>query len=129
MKSLKLYITEALHVNRNTKITEYNYRPKTTDELRKLVRKLIKERGENADLNDIDVSEITDMSYLFYDTKFNGDISNWKVSNVEDMPYMFYDSKFNGDISNWDVSNVKYMTGMFVKSPLEKNPPKWYKKQ
>ena len=128
MKSLKLYITEALHVNRNTKITEYNYHPKTTDELRKLVRKLIKERGENADLNDIDVSEITDMSYLFYDTKFTGDISKWDVSNVENMPYMFYDSKFNGDISNWDVSKVKYMTGMFVNSPLEKNPPKWYKK-
>ena len=128
MKTLKLYITEALHVNRNTKTQTYNYRPKTTDDLRKLVNKLIKERGENADLNDIDTSEITNMSYLFYDSKFNGDISKWDVSNVEDMPYMFYDSKFNGDISNWDVSKVKYMTGMFVNSPLEKNPPKWYKK-
>ena len=27
-----------------------------------------------------------------------------------------------------DVSNVKDMSYMFDKSPLEKNPPKWYKK-
>ena len=43
------------------------------------------------------------------------------------MGYMFYDSKFNGDISNWDVSNVKNMNNMFYGSPLENNPPKWYK--
>ena len=40
---------------------------------------------------------------------------------------MFYGSMFNGDISNWNVSNVKYMKYMFGESPLEKNPPKWYK--
>ena len=40
---------------------------------------------------------------------------------------MFYNSTFNGDISKWDVSKVKYMKYMFDKSPLEKNPPKWYK--
>ena len=105
MKTLKLYITEALHVNKNTKIIEHNYHPKTKHELNELIYRLIKDRGLNADLNDIDTSEITDMSY------------------------MFFDSKFNGDISEWDVSNVKYMKRMFVNSPLEKNPPKWYKKQ
>ena len=128
MKTLKLYITEALHVNRNTKTQTYNYHPKTNDELEELVKKLIKERGKNADLNDIDTSEITDMSYVFYNSKFNGDISGWNTSNVTDMEGMFYNSKFNGDISKWDVSKVKYTTGMFVNSPLEKNPPKWYKK-
>ena len=40
---------------------------------------------------------------------------------------MFYISKFNGDISEWDVSNVKDMSFMFTNTPLEKNPPKWYK--
>ena len=40
---------------------------------------------------------------------------------------MFQYSKFNGDISKWDVSNVKDMGEMFNESPLEKNPPKWYK--
>ena len=43
---------------------------------------------------------------------------------------MFYYSEFtgeNGDISNWDVSNVKEMSYMFTGTPLEKNPPEWYK--
>ena len=43
------------------------------------------------------------------------------------MNMMFSNSNFNGDISNWDVSNVKDMSYMFDESPLEKNPPKWYK--
>src|SRR5574344_792763 len=113
MKSLKLYITEALHVNRNTKGNYHNYHPKTKDELDQLIDKLIKERGLNADLNDIDTSEITDMSYMFYESHFNGNISKWDVSNVTDMYSMFQDSKFNGDISKWDTSNVKIMSFMF----------------
>ena len=42
---------------------------------------------------------------------------------------MFAHSKFDGDISNWDVSKVVNMRDMFDDCPLEKNPPKWYKKQ
>ena len=126
MKQINKYICERLHINKDIK--SYNYHPKTKDELKKLVNKLIKERGNKADLNDIDTSEITDMSALFYGSKFNGDISNWNVSNVKDMSSMFEASKFNGDISNWNVSNVKYMMYMFFKSPLQKNLPKWCKK-
>ena len=67
---------------------------------------------------------------MFYNSDFtgeNGDISNWNVSNIEKMYCMFMKSNFNGDISNWDVNNVKNMRWMFENSPLEKNPPKWYK--
>jgi surface protein len=46
------------------------------------------------------------MYAMFYNSNFNGDISNWDVSNVTNMNYLFNDSQFNGDISNWDVSNV-----------------------
>ena len=154
MKQINKYICERLHINKDTGNRHYNYHPKTRVELKELVNKLIKERGNEADLNDIDTSEITDMSYIFYKSKFNGDISNWDVSNVEDIGYMFYDSKFtgengdisnwdvsnvedmndmfygscfNGDITSWDVSNVEYMNYMFYNSPLQKNPPKWYK--
>ena len=130
MKQINKYIVERLHINKDTGNNHYNYYPKTRNELKELVYKLIEERGYNADLNDIDTSEITDMNYMFYTSKFNGDISNWDVSTVENMGYMFWDSSFtgkNGDISNWDVSNVKNMSLMFKKSPLQKNPPKWYK--
>ena len=67
------------------------------------------------------------MNYMFAYSKFNEDISNWNVSNVENMTCMFKMTNFNGDISEWDVRNVKYMWHMFFRSPLEKNPPKWYK--
>ena len=130
MKQLNKYIVERLHINKDIGNHSYNYHPKTRDELKELVDKLINERGNDADLNDIDTSAITDMNYMFYKSKFNGDISKWDVSNVRDMYCMFNYSSFtgeNGDISNWDVSNVEDMYGMFDNSPLEKNPPKWYK--
>ena len=153
MKKLSRFITEKFRLSKDClKEPEYHYHPKTTDELAKLVKKLIEERGMDADLNDIDTSEITNMSFLFDESKFNGDISQWDVSNVERMTAMFRDSYFNGDISGWDVSNVKKMTSMFYNSkfngdisewdvgkvidmyymfedcPLAKNPPAWYKK-
>ena len=104
MKHLNNFITEKLIINKNSKQKQvYNYHPKTIDELKELVNKLIKERGNDANLNDIDTSEITDMSVLFQKSEFNGDISKWNVSNVKDMYKMFKDSKFNGDIFNWNV--------------------------
>ena len=130
---------------------QFKYHPKDRDELMALVERLLEERGEEADLNDIDTSEITnmsglflyevftgdiskwdvsnvqDMSNMFESSIFNGDISNWDVSNVTNMKGMFLESQFNGDISKWDVSNVKDMSGMFEDSPLEDNPPKWTK--
>ena len=44
----------------------YKYFPKTKDELKDLIRQRIKDEGNEVDLNDIDVSAITDMSVLFY---------------------------------------------------------------
>ena len=124
----KFSIVERLHINKDIK--SYNYHPKTKNELKQLVYKLIIERGYNANLNDIDTSEITDMSYMFNGSYFNGDISEWDVSNVKYMSYMLSNSSFtgeNGDISNWDVKKVKTMKDIFNLSPLEKNHPKWYK--
>ena len=43
----------------------YNHKPKTKDELKTLLDKLIAERGKRGDFNDIDTSLITDMSYIF----------------------------------------------------------------
>ena len=68
-------------------------------ELKELINQRFREQGLNCDLNDIDVSRVTDMSELFMSSKFNGDISSWDVSSVRDMSFMFYNSDFNGDIS------------------------------
>ena len=154
MQNINNYILEKLKkINSKNTGKQYNYFPKDNKELKRIIKDLIKERGDKADLNDIDTSEIIDMSRMFAYSKFNGDISKWDVSNVEDMNSMFYISNFKGDISEWDVSNVKDMsymftsskfTGkngdisnwnvsndqnmhyMFYKSGLANNPPKWY---
>lgn len=94
---------------------QYKYFPKTREELRKIIEQRIKEEGNEVNLNDIDVSEITNMSWLFNNLKFNGDISEWDVSKVIYMTCMFYEcKKFNGDISKWNVSNVTDMSCMFL---------------
>ena len=82
-------------------------------ELRRLINQRIEELGPNCDLNDIDVSGITNMSHLFYRSKFNGDISKWNTSKVEDMREMFMGSGFSGDISGWNTSRVVSMRKIF----------------
>ena len=155
MKALDKYIQEGIKLSSKSKVNTYNYHPKDKNELKKLIEKLIKERGNEANLNDIDTSQITDMSYVFMNSTFDGDISNWDVSNVEYMHHMFFNSKFTGEkrnlsnwdvskvkdmscmfswsnfnsnISNWDVSNVKNIDGIFFNCPLQDNPPKWWHK-
>ena len=152
MKSIKNYISEALKINSKTKVikTNYKYFPKTKEELIKIIDKRIQSEGDKCDLNDIDVSEITsmqdlfknfqtfngdiskwnvsnvtDMSWMFRNTDFNGDISKWNVSNVEEMRCMFRESKFNSDISNWDVSNVEDMYAMFEFSKFNSDISNW----
>ncbi len=74
------------------------------------------------DLNYIDISAVTDMSYLFSDSKtygfrlhkFNGNISEWDVSLVQNMGAMFSGATdFNQNISKWNVVAVTNMNSMF----------------
>ena len=126
MKTLKEHINEALKIGKNlSDWTSYSYQPKTKKELKEIIKKRISKEGPNCNLNDVDTSLITDMSWLFYVSEFNGDISNWDVSNVKDMNCMFERSKFNGDISNWNVSNVDDMSDMFAYSGFSQDISNW----
>ena len=124
MKTLQNYITEKILINKNSKIG-YIYHPKTRNELEDIINQRIESEGNECDLNDIDTSNITDMSGLFISSEFNGDISKWDVSNVESMWSMFYRSKFDGDISKWDVSKVTNMGNMFSRSNFNGDISKW----
>ena len=128
MKTLSNYIVEGFRINKDTKVQKHNYHPETKEELRQLIKDLLSERGKNADLNDIDVSEITNMSNLFTGIDIdNIDISEWDVSNVTSMYDMFYGcKKFNSDLSKWDVSKVTDMEFMFADCDSLENIPNWY---
>jgi len=120
MKTLSTYINEKLVLNKDT--FKYKYMPQTKKELCKIIQDIINnsdlESDNVIDLNDIDTSKITDMSSLFELEEIKKiDISGWNVSNVKDMSYMFYKCKnlqSVGDLSDWDVSNVTSMTNMFM---------------
>lgn len=103
--------------------------PQNKEELVDIIRDAITVMGDDADLNFIDTSKITDMSNLFagpgssfYSNfftgygfgNFNGNISKWNVSNVTNMSFMFDGNlKFNQPLNDWDVSHVTNMYAMF----------------
>lgn len=101
-----------------------------------LIDKGIKLFGTQCNLNWIDISKITSLSFIFKDYNFfystnnrhwfNGDISLWDTSNVTDMEEMFCNNKyFNGNISQWDVSNVTNMSGMFHDAKFNNDISQW----
>jgi surface protein len=108
----------------STKVAKPSIIKATNDTIQKIVKDEIDRLGPEANLNHIDVSEVTNMYNLFScditDTfvhltnELNPDISQWNVSNVIYMTAMFmWMKKFNCDISEWDVSNVRTMSHMF----------------
>lgn len=120
MKSINLYITEKLKISKNN--IGYKYFPKSKDELKEIVDKLVDEQSmeDVINLNDIDTSGINNMIGVFGD--FEGiikiDVSKWDVSNVINMTYMFNNcinlEEIIG-IENWDISECNVMVGMFKK--------------
>ena len=104
----------------------YKIQPKNRVQLVQLINYAFKHK--QYDLNFIDTSKITDMSYLFDNVNHNFDISCWDVSNVTNTEFMFdccFEFKGKG-LENWDVSKVedmKYMFGGCDKLTI----PNWYK--
>ena len=89
---------------------------------------MCKELKSVGNISGWDVSNVTDMSSMFYDcTYFNQNISSWDVSNVIGMSYMFtWCESFNQDLSNWNVSKVRFIGGAFTGCPIkEEYKPKF----
>lgn len=76
------------------------------DTIKDIVKSEIDRLGLEADLNHIDTSEVTNMTGLFAESRFNGIISGWDVSNVFENNWMFSNSQFNGDISGWKFEKL-----------------------
>ena len=99
------------------------YKPNKRDELKALIK------DESINLKDIDISLITDMSFVFSDSErkdFSG-IEDWDMSKVTNTNYMFYNAKnFDHPLNKWDMSNVSSMKGMFYEAQFFNQPlDKW----
>ena len=86
--------------------------------------------GFNQPIGNWDVSNVTNMSYMFYaecqtNHQFNQDISYWDVSNVTDMSYMFNRANFNQPIGNWDTSSVTDMSYMLTSIVFNQDISSW----
>ncbi|ECP5283770.1 BspA family leucine-rich repeat surface protein [Campylobacter lari] len=91
-----------INIIKNQKHKTYKYFPKNKEELIDLIN------NQHVNLGDINVSNITDMSNLFNNSKrkdFSG-IEEWDVSNVVYMDNMFYGcTNFNQSLEKWNMSN------------------------
>lgn len=77
-------------------------------------------------LENLDVSQIENLSYIFRDSLYNGDLSKWDVSNCKTMDRMFSYSEFNNDsICNWNISNLIRTDYMFANSIFNQDLSKW----
>lgn len=74
-----------------------------------------------------DVSNVTNFFHCFGGTKFNADISSWNMSSATYTADMFRAAnQFNQDISSWSVQNVTSMIGMFyLANQFNQNLSSW----
>lgn len=118
-KDVVLFNNKVLHEVDLQELKEYafEYRPKTNQELKNTIYKLINTMMIK-DLSCIDVSEVEDFSDAFVEVRhLNKDIniSCWDVSNGKKFTNMFKNvigSEYC-DLSKWNVSNGKIFKNMF----------------
>lgn len=86
----------------------------------------------NQPLNLWNVAGVRDMRGMFcYAIAFNQPLDKWNVRYVVQMGTMFEGAKsFNQPLDKWQVPSARDIDrDMFVASPLEFNPPQWYKER
>lgn len=82
----------------------------------------------NENINEWNVSKVTNMIGMFKGANnFNQPLNAWNVSKAEFIYEMFFCAKkFNQNLDSWNANDSIY-DEMFLGSPLQNNPPKWYK--
>ena len=90
------------------------FKPKTKSELRSAIELFCSGSSEYGDINDWDVSLITDMSFMFENCiNFNQPLNNWDVSNVTNMLHMFYNCPY--------MINFKFENKLKITETMEAN--------
>ena len=115
MKSLNQYIIEKILINKSSKLNKIKVESK--DQLKSIIQKRYNNDISFVYLSDIDVSELDDLSDIFYQFLVEVvDISGWDTSNFTTMAYMFNQcsklKKIIG-IENLDVSKSEDVSYMF----------------
>lgn len=81
------------------------------------------------DIEDWDVSQVTDMKELFTQVgtgDFNFNLNSWDVSSVTTMEDMFFGvESFDSNLNQWDVSSVTNMRGMFARGTFNSGIGQW----
>ena len=96
------------------------YKPTSSKELRLIVN------DGDIPLDDVDVSDITDFSFLFsHVKKINGCIENWDMRNAVTIENAFIMSEFECNLSKWNVPNLRNIRFAFYKSKIEFDITYW----
>lgn len=72
----------------------------------------------NPSLNDLDISQVTNINNMFAYSKFNQPLDKWDTSKIISMHSIFLESEFNQDL-NWDLSSLKSPSNMFKWSKMQ----------
>ena len=130
MKSLNEYIIEKILINKSSKFIN-KIKVDTKTQLRSIIWERYNNNKSFLDLTDIDVSELDDLSDIFYQFLVEVvDISGWDISNVTIMDAMFGCceklKKIIG-IENLDVSKLENANSMFYmcENLVELDLTKW----
>ena len=88
MKSLNQYIIEKILINKSSKFNKIKV--ESRDQLQSIIQERYNSNNAFIDLTDIDISELDDLSDIFYQFLVEVvDISGWDISNVTIMDAMF----------------------------------------
>ena len=115
MKSLNQYIIEKILINKSSKFNKIKV--ESHDHLFSIIQERLNNNKLFIDLTDLDISELDDLSYIFYGLNMEVvDISGWNTSNIITMENMFsFCNKLKNiiGIENLDVSKLQRANAMF----------------